>query len=217
MNRIFAGCAALLISSTAIHAQETGDMSVGLGVSTFGGNLEASYTINEQFRVRGALMGGFSYEETESDPGEAAFEIDANLGGLAILADYYPTQSGWRVSGGLLFSNTEFSAYAEASGSEPIDIDGTEYTSGSVTTKAEFSNKVSPMLTTGYDLHFADNWTFSSEIGAVLIGGVDLSATAGGGIDQSEIDDSEDYQEARDDAGDLKVYPYLSLGLAYRF
>ncbi|PRY75959.1 hypothetical protein CLV80_11045 [Yoonia maritima] len=217
MNTTFASCVAVLVSCTAVQAQEAGDMSVGLGVSTFGGNLEASYVINEQFRVRGALMGGFSYEDSGSEPGDGSYEFDASLGGFAVLADYYPTQSGWRVSGGLFLSNTDFTGVAEASAANPIEIDGTEYTSGSVTTKSEFNNTVAPVLTTGYDLHFADNWTFSSEIGAIFIGGVDLSAKSDDATLQAEIDSSDDYAEARDDADDLNIYPYLSLGLAYRF
>ena len=217
MNNTFASCIALLICSTAAQAQEAGDMSVGLGVSTFGGNLEASYVINEQLRVRGALMGGFSYEESGAESGEGSYEFDASLGGVAVLADYYPTHSGWRLSGGLFLSNTDFNGIAEATASNPIEIDGTDYTSGSVTSKAEFKNTVSPVLTTGYDLHFANNWTFSSEIGAIFIGGVDFSASSDDATLQAEIDSSVDYQEARDDADDLDIYPYLSFGLGYRF
>ncbi len=194
---------ALTIAGSTAFAQEAGDVTVGVGLSNFGLNLEGAYQIDPQLRVRGALMGGFSasYDETD-DAGTA--EGDFDLGGLAILADYYPTQSGWRISGGLFVSNTELSASGTSAGEEA------ELT-------AEFANAVSPMVTTGYEWGFADGWSFNSELGVIFTGGFDLDVTATGTGNQAVIDADPDVQEAISDAEDLIAVPYLSLGVSYKY
>jgi hypothetical protein len=43
---------ALALASTAVSAQNTGDMTVGVGASTFGLNLEGAYQLSPQMRAR---------------------------------------------------------------------------------------------------------------------------------------------------------------------
>lgn len=207
MKNFCAACLVVLGANTAT-AQETGEYSVALGVSTLGGNIEAAYQIDPTYRVRGALIGGIdeTYEETDDD---VEFEGSLEVGGLAVIGDFYPMQGGWRVSGGLFFSNTELTA----SGTAEIDGLGTE----SVETKATFENAVSPMITTGYDLRFGDGWSFNSEAGLIFTGGIDLEFTATDPLVQDEVDADTDLQEAQEDAADVNIYPYLSLTVSYQF
>jgi len=208
MKSIALAFAATLITTSSLHAQDIGEASVGLGFSNFGINLEAGYKINPSFRVRGALMGGvnFEYEETDID-GEVEGEFD--LGGLALLGDYYPNQGGWRISGGLFFSNTELST----TGTSDIDalVDDT------VTVDAEFANTIAPMITTGYDWAFADGWALNTEIGVIFNGGFDLDVKGTNAADQAVIDDDADVQEAKDDASDVSPLPYLGITVSYQF
>lgn len=118
MKTMIAIAAAALCTSAAT-AQDVGDTSIAFGVSGFGGSVEAAYRIDPSIGVRGAYWGGVSLSYQEDD-GETDIEGDVRLGGLALLADYYPTQSGWRISGGVFFSTGEF----EASGTE--NVSGTE-------------------------------------------------------------------------------------------
>ncbi|PUB11610.1 hypothetical protein [Yoonia sediminilitoris] len=218
MMRLFAATLAIFISAgTLPSAQEQGDVSVALGLSTLGANVEVAYAIDPNFRVRGALMGGFSVEESGTEGDTGTYDGEATLGGLAVLGDFYPMANGWRVSGGLFFSNTEIDALAEASADAPIEINGVDQVSGSVRTTAKFENTVAPMITTGYDLRFGDGWSFNSEVGVIFTGGVDLEATAGGAIDQSLINDDPEYQDALDDARDLTLFPYIGFAVSYQY
>lgn len=194
---------ALTTIGTMATAQEAGDVTVGTGLSTFGLNLEGAYQIDPQLRVRGALMGGISTSYKETENGDTA-EGDFNLGGLGLLADYYPTQSGWRVSGGLFVSNTELIADGTSAGQD-------------AELSAEFANKVAPMVTTGYDWRFGEGWSFNSEVGVIFTGGIDLEVNATGAGNQAIIDADEDVQDAISDAEDLIALPYVSLGVSYRF
>lgn len=209
---------AAAMCNVAAHAsaQEIGDTSVSVGLSTFGANIEGTYQILPQWRMRGAIMGGLNYTGSETEDGNT-FEVDAGLGAFAVMADYYPTASGWRLSGGLLVNNSNIDSTTTASGSNTIEIDGTEYESGSVKVDANFSKKVSPMITTGYDYRFANNWMLSGEIGAIYTGGIDLNATGSTVELQDAIDASVDYRDARNDASDITFYPYISVTVGYSF
>lgn len=208
MKTLCAVCAIALSASVAT-AQEAGDTSVALGLSTFGANIEAAYQIDPTYRVRGALMGGLSFDYEESDA-DGEFDGSFDLGGLAVLGDFYPVQNGWRVSGGLFFSNTELSATGTA------DIDGV-VGAQSVTTSAKFANDIAPMITTGYDASFGDGWSFNSEIGVIFTGGIDLDVQADNALVQGQVDDDADVQEAKADAEDIIALPYLSLTVGYSF
>ncbi len=207
MKNFYAACLVVLGASAAT-AQDTGDISVALGVSSLGGNIEAAYQIDPSYRVRGALIGGVDYSYEESDD-DADFEGSIELGGLALIGDFYPLQNGWRVSGGLFFSNTELSATGTA------DIEGLG--EEAVETTASFANDISPMITTGYDLRFGDGWSFNSEVGLIFTGGIDIDYTATDPLVQDQVDDDPDLQEAQDDAEDISIFPYISLTMSYQF
>lgn len=205
-----------LAAGSAAYAQETGQTTVSLGLSSFGGNLEAAYQIDPQWRARGALMGGVNFDGTQTENG-ATFDLDASLGALALIADYYPTGSGWRVSAGIVKNNTSIKGTATADNGSSFEIDGTTYTSGSVTTTATFTNKFAPMVTTGYDYSFGNSWMVSGEIGAIYTGGITLTSTGSDATLQNAIDSSTEYTDARDEASKVKLYPYIGISVGYSF
>ncbi len=211
MKPILIAVAIAGIASTA-QSREAGDATVALGLSTFGANVELGYQTNPQWRVRGALMGGYSLSETDED-GLETTEVEAQLGAVALLADYYPVASGWRVSAGLLFSNNEIDALV----SGDVEVNDVVYPGETFEVAAKFENEIAPMITTGYELGFGDGWSFNSEVGIIMIGGIDLTATASNATIQDEIDNDADYQDAQDDASDLSVLPYVGLNVSYQF
>jgi hypothetical protein len=73
------------------------------------------------------------------------------------------------------------------------------------------------MLTTGYDLAFGRGWSFNSEIGVIFNGGIDLDVTAVDSSIQQTVDDDPDVQDAKSDADDITVLPYIGVSLGYRF
>jgi hypothetical protein len=220
-STVVAASVAYLSIAGATQAQDIGDKSVAFGLSTFGPTLEGTYQIDQKWRLRGAVMGGLSYSETETED-DNSYDVDAKLGALALLADYYPTTSGFRVSGGLLLNTTKVDATTVASAGSPFMIDDgdggeREFTSGSVTARGEFAKRISPMITTGYDYRFSNSWMLSGEIGAVYTGGIDLTAKGSTTDLQDAIDASDDYRDARRDASDITFYPYISVMVGYRF
>lgn len=206
----------LVSAAASVSAQEVGEYSAAIGLSTFGANYEAIYQLRDNVRLRGAVMGGINYSGTETEDG-ATYDVDANLSAFAVMADYYPTNSGWRVSGGLLANGSKIDSTITGSSADPIEIDGEFFETGSMDVDANFVNTLSPIVTTGYDYRFKNNWTLSGEIGAVYTGGVDLSATSATAEIQTAIDASEDYLSARNDASDVTFLPYISVTVGYSF
>jgi hypothetical protein len=210
--------AILLLSAIGapVHAQQVGDFTAWNGFSTFGVSFEGGYQITPDWRARGGWMGGVNLNETQTEDGNT-YDIDADLGAITMMLDYSPMNADWRVSGGLLFSRTSIETTIMGSADNPIEYDGQNFDSGTVTSIAEFGRSVSPVMTAGYDYPFGDNWVFSSEIGAVLIGGLDVVVTADNETLQDAIDNDSDVREGRADAADLSFYPYINVAVGYRF
>lgn len=208
MMKSIVSAALISAAATAASAQDMGDITVGAGLSTFGANLEAAYQVNPTLRLRGALMGGVDATYSDTDTAGVTVTGDAQLGGVALLADYYPTGGAWRLSGGVFFSNTDLTASGE------VDLPtGPE----AATITAAFSSDVAPMVTAGYEYRFGGGWSLNLEGGVVYTDGIDVTFTATDPTAQAEIDADADVVDAISTAKDVVVWPYLSLGVTYRF
>ena len=176
-------------------AQEAGEAAFGIGLTSFGGALQGEYQVQPQFGVRGMLMGGVSLDD-EFEEEEYTIDGEFDLGGVAVLADYYPMEGAWRVSGGLFFSNTELNG----------DFTGPENFEGTLA----LENEVAPMITTGFRKSFGGGLALSGDIGVVL-SSLEASSSSNDPDVQAEIDD------LNDDLGDVPVLPFVGFGLSYSF
>jgi hypothetical protein len=186
----------LLTTASFATAQDAGDVSVGLGLTNFGLSLEGEYAISPQASVRAMIMGGINLEG-EFDVDEGTVDGETNLGGFAVLGDYYPLANAWRVSGGMFISNTDISGTV-SSGGETFD--------GSI----ELANSVAPMLTTGFSAEIADGWAFTGDIG-VIFSSLEASGEGLSPAEQAEIDDINAALE------DVPVVPFLGLAVSYSY
>lgn len=212
--------ACFAFGATTAMAQTIGDRTVSAGVSSLGLNLEGSYRFDPNFRARGAVMGLPGLDELSDTFEEdgTTYAYDASIASFAALIDYYPSETGFRVSGGLLINQTNASATAELSGENSFTLDdGTEFSSGSANLEVAFKKTVSPMVSAGYDYNFGQNWVLSGELGAIYTGGISLDASSTNAQLQAEIDDDADIQELRDDLDDVAFLPYVSVTVGYRF
>ncbi|MDP5086371.1 MAG: hypothetical protein NWQ23_13195 [Yoonia sp.] len=192
-----------LLTATALctfgamaSAQDMGELSVGVGVTNFGYSLEGEYSISPTLSVRGMIMGGFSIND-EIEVEDETVDGEANLGGLALLADYYPFANPWRVSGGLFFSNS--------------DVTGT-FDSGSGTYEGEiaFENEVAPLITTGFSAEIAQGWSISGDIG-VIVSSLEASSDDATPAVQADIDD------INADLSDIPVFPFIGFAVSYTY
>jgi hypothetical protein len=187
---------AVCAMATTATAQDRGAVSAGLGVTSFGYALEGAYQLRPTLGLRGMIMGGFSIDDT-FDYEDTAVDGTADLGGVAVVADYYPLANAWRMSGGLFFSNS--------------DVSGS-FTEGAVTYdgKLTFENDVAPMVTTGVRIGFGAGWGLSGDIG-VIMSSLQVSSSNTNPTVQTAVNDT------NADLADVPVFPFAGFTVSYAY
>lgn len=213
MTRSLPLSAALILLSGMASAQSLDGTVLGSGLSSMGAYGSLSHELRPGLRLRGVLTGlpGYSFDEEEEG---IDYEVDASIGGVAALADYYPMNGGLRLSGGIFFGGGEIEGRATARGSETIEVNGTDYRDASIETDLSFEEEIAPMLAIGYERRIGARWAFEAEIGAIAIGGVRVDAE-GRNVPQQDIE--AEAQEIEDDLSGFKAYPWLAIGVNYAF
>ncbi|WP_090111572.1 hypothetical protein [Limimaricola pyoseonensis] len=201
-------------------AQSLEGAAFGAGVSSLGLYASGSYEVMPKLRLRGVVAGApdLQYEGDEDEAG-TEITLDGNFVSVAALADYFPYANGFRVSGGVFFlaENT-----LDGTGSGFEADDGTSYDAATVTASARFEQDVAPALAIGYQGGLGGGWGFETEIGVIAIGSVEVdldgtSGEAGAREAQFQSDLAAVEADANDMGESLPVWPWLSIGVTYRF
>lgn len=166
---------------------------------------------------------GLDIEETEAE-----YEGDLNLFNVSTILDLHPSKnSGFKLSGGLVFSNNNTEGTATTD--ETIEIGGQEFSIdqlGSVDADVDITSHVAPYVGLGWGNPVSGNKGLGFWLNAgVLFGGspeVDLSPNLGQNVSpeiEAEINEAIEAEEAEleDDIGFFRVYPVVSLGFSYQF
>lgn len=204
----FIGFGAAAVLSGAALAADPGERGIGVGVSTLGATVEATYRINETFGLRvpaGYLDGSYS----DTDDG-IAYDLDLTVGGVGLLGDYYPGLGGLRLSGGAFVSRIKADGNARGDGT----VGNTVYTGVDLDVDVDAKNSVMPALAVGYDADIGQRFTLSADLGALYTGGFDVKVRdRSGQVSQADIDS--EIGDIENDAPDF--YPYVKLTVAFRF
>lgn len=185
---------ALVLSTGMAHAQD-GSYGAGLGLTTFGPALEGNYTLNNGINMRGVLYVPLNIDIGEQEIGDGDTIVgDVNTGAFALLADYYPTGQGWRVSGGLFVAPNDV-----VSGTISDASAGTTYEGSLSMDKA-----IAPIITGGYRYDFDNNVYVSGELGAIFSGFTAESDTG-------------DVSELNDELDKLDFLPYIAVTVGMTF
>lgn len=205
--------AAWFLLATTLQAQDD-RYRLGVGLSTLGPQIEGAYRITPQFAVRGVIAAiGADGQETVDG---VTYDVSGQLGGFSVLGDYYTGDSGFRLTAGAFLSDTDLSGSATASPANPIEVGNTTLTAGeTVGASVEFSNRISPVLAVGYDGRMGRNFTLSGEVGAVLMGGLDVQLDAPSSVSAADVE--LERRNIEDDLSGLDFYPYISISATFRF
>ena len=215
--RIVLLTASACLSATFAQAQSVGETTVGGGLTLFGPSLQGTYQIEPNVRLRGLAIGGLSYTDMDSDDDGNQYAIDLDVAAAAILVDHYPQGEGWRLSGGFLFNLSDLQATGTGEADEPFEINGQIFDGGSVLGEGEFRRSIAPMVTVGYDHPLSENWILGADVGAIYTGGFDTTFTANSAALQTEVDNSEDFQDFTDEARSYPFLPYVGVTVSFRF
>jgi hypothetical protein len=199
--------------------------TLGLGASV---TRSITPNLNAKIGFNAFSVGGTEIKETD-----VTYKADLNLLNISTSVDYHPWKnSGFRVSGGLVFQDNKVEATAKPEGSEiKIGDNGTGYDIkelGSLKAKISFPNSPAPYLGIGWGnaVRPGQRWGFSVNLGAMFVGSPKVSLTPDfgtlapeGSPIRKEIKISVDSEEKKleKDLNWLSVYPVFSLGVSYQF
>lgn len=225
MARIVAvGLAASLAVAAAPTLAQTpgsglaGGYDVGLNVSTLGIGAEAGYRLDSHFGVRiGANGFAWSFDKTfDSTP----YTIDAHLASGGGLIDYYPFETGFRLTAGLKINGN--GASGTATPTSNVRIGGSTFTPAQIgTLDAHVGyNTVAPYLGLGYAGRVSPAFELSIDAGVMYQGTADVSLTASSPLANTPTVQNalaQERDDIRHDANYLEFFPVLTLGATYHF
>lgn len=251
-----------VIMARSAHAFPDG-IQIGVGVSALGGmNLLMGYKyINDD-----SLLGKFGVRFDLADTGPLKSAIDSAIDHImsdgidvgngvkiddgkldsshyALLVDFYPFESGWRLTGGIMWGNLELNAAIKGDIAEiPSErfyfyINGDHYYYNGNRFRGNAAidwNFYGPYLGTGFDIGLICGFRFFMDIGAVVtnrpahlsldipheqlyIYDTDTATWSPVTVPKLDSDVATAERDANHKLSDLRVYPIVKLGVSYRF
>ena len=201
----------------ALAPAQAGEVYVGLGLPGVG--LGYAQPLNPSFTVRGDFFTLGKRDLTETESG-IRYTGNYRLQRGALLADWFPFEGSFRLTGGAAFNTYKMTLDASGAGGTLTIGDRTYTTTAAdgLTVQVKFP-KTTPYIGIGWGHQVGSGLRFSADVGAA-IGRATVSAVARGQLAaqpdiQSNID--KELVELRDGVGKVKAIPQLSLGIGYSF
>lgn len=213
---LVAGAAGLALVAFSPQAGAV-DLGVDLHAGTLGAGLGLGLGVSDNFNAR---LGFNRYTVSESfEEEDIDYETDFELETGYLLGDWHPFGGIFRVTGGVMANNNEFSGSAEVeAGDEVGDQEVPPGGGGRLGASITFDD-TAPYLGIGWGRHAGrSGFSFSLDIGVLAQGSpiVDLREEEDiAGIDEQDVEDEEG--EIEDALSDYDMYPVIAAGLAYRF
>ncbi len=208
-------CASLGVQAQAAY--------VGLGapgVLTLGYAMPmgSAGALGGQWGVRGEFAGGLSASQSVTEEGNTySAKVRANR--LGAFADWFPTDSGLRLVGGLTANDLKMTLGASSTGN--IEVNGkTVSLSGERFNVTIKQPSVTPYLGLGWG-HRASTEKglgFFADVGVTFgkfTASVDTTLVGKSGITQADVD--KEVQSLKDAVAKLSVMPSAAIGVNYRF
>lgn len=200
--------ASLAMVGTAAQAQDT-DFSLGAGVSSLGVFVEPSFKLNDNWSVRAPVYYYHGTTTLKQDKNKVDSDVDALS--ASIVADYYPTSSGFFLSGGLAFGG-----YDVDGDTNQITANGNVYT-GDFGVSMKPQKTVAPQISVGYRHATPGGMRAAFELGA-RFRRYEASVSGTETLPQQGQDDiADEVARANDDLDDFPVVPFLSVSFGWTF
>jgi len=206
--KLFTTAAAVMLATPTI-AQDYG---VEAGISTLGGFIAPTYTVNDRFSLRAPLYFGAVSRDLEFE-GET-FDSNLNVLSGALMGDFLvasTNRSDFRASLGVAIGGYDISTSTDT-----LTLEGNTFNTDLELTVAQAS-AIAPVVALGYKYKLKSGLGFFAEVGAKLVK-MEASATGQDALPAADLADFEDQLErVNDEFGALPAIPFVSLGISYKF
>lgn len=207
-------CAGMVFSAIGeVRAYEP-EYYLGGKASTLGLGVEAGAKIASQWAVR--LNGNFLNLNEDFETDNVLYKGDVDLRSLGAIADWYPHETGFHVSGGIFYNGNQ--AAVRGTALRDVRFGGTSYTPdqlGELRAEAE-ANAIAPYVGIGYQYHVTPAFSVGAELGALYTGQYEatLSATSPA-VAQADL--REEQRQLDDEVGSMRFWPVLGVRAGYHF
>ncbi|HYD94971.1 MAG TPA: hypothetical protein VEC01_06570 [Noviherbaspirillum sp.] len=216
---------ALLAAGFGCAAPAQAQVGLTASVGTGGLGLHASVPVHPQMHARfGVNALNYSYDGSTTN---VDYDYRLKLRTFDALLDYFPNESGLRLSAGVVYNGNKIDAHGRPTAAGTYRLNGRSYpaaTAGTLEGRVDFRN-LAPYLGVGWGNPAAKEkgWAFSADLG-VLFQGSPRTSLANVGCTapvlvctQLAADVAAENRELQDDVNDFKAYPVVRLGVSYRF
>ena len=202
-----------------VYAQEE-RIAVAVKVGTLGVGAEGIARINSKLNAKlGVNAFQYDFSDTESD---IEYDMELELLSFSALIDWFPSENGFRITGGLLVSQNSLDLDAQTTAT--YEIGDTTYTAaqvGSLTGELDF-NDVCPYIGFGWGNPFGEDesWLFLIDFGVMFQGSPEVDLNANGALANNAAfmaDLAREQDNLENKVDEYEFYPVVSLGVAYRF
>lgn len=212
------------IAGLSCAATNAADLGLSATAGTTGLGLHASFPIQPKLNAR-VGFGFLNYDDTGSTT-EADYNFKMKLRTIDVLADYFPMDNGFRMTGGLVYNGNKVDVDMKAKSGAVYVVNGTSYSAadaGSINGSVDFK-KIAPYLGIGWGNAVANKgWGFSADLGVMFQGSPRTSLTNSGCQATAAIctrlasDLAVEKTKLNDEVNSFKTYPVLRVGASYRF
>jgi hypothetical protein len=210
-------------------------MAAGIGISgdlgTTGVGIKLRAPVGPQFSARlGA--NAFNYSYTSSTV-TTSYDADLRYRTIDALIDWHPMRNSLRLTGGLVFNNSNIDLRARPSAAGVFRFSGNTYPVsdiGEVEGTIDY-RRVAPYLGIGWSNDRAGDkggWSFTSDVGVMFLGRPDVTLNSTGCHPGSSLsrttlcnrlatDLPNERARVEEEVKDYRFYPVIRLGAMYRF
>lgn len=223
-----AGWAAALFILSALPVRA--EVALGVKGGTLGGGLELTLGISPQLNAR---LGANAYNYSDRrEVSQIEYDADAELRTGTLFLDWHPGGRGFRLTGGLVYNDTQVEGRSLPPLSGTYDIGGVPVPVelvGTLDATAEF-DPVVPYAGIGWGNAVAQNRKvgFFVDLGVVFSGEADVTLipripadspinTTPGARQALDILLRREEQDLEEEAADYDLYPVVAIGVSFRF
>ena len=213
-----------LIAGLSCAAANAADVGLSATAGTTGLGLHVSFPIQPKLNAR-VGFGYLNYDDSGSTT-EADYNFKVKLRTVDVLADYFPLDNGFRMTGGLVYNGNKVDVDMKAKSGTQYVLNGTTYSAaqaGSIDGSVDFK-KIAPYLGIGWGNAVANRgWGFSADLGVMFQGSPRTTLTNSGCQASATIctrlasDIAVEKTKLNDEVNSYKTYPVLRVGASYRF
>jgi hypothetical protein len=223
MKTTYLTLALALLAGFSCAAANAADVAVSATAGTTGFGLHASFPIQPKLNARV----GFNYLNYDStgNTTDADYNYKLKLRTFDVLADYFPMDNGFRMTGGLVYNGNKVDVDMKAKSGAQYVVNGTTYTAaqaGSINGSVDFK-KIAPYLGIGWGNAVANKgWGFTADLGVMFQGNPETNLTSSGcqapvNCAKLASDIAVEKNKLNDDVNSYKTYPVIRVGASYRF